>query len=63
MDLTTITTFISSVGFPIAMCAALFIYMTKQEERHSEDKAKMIEAINNNTTVLAEIKTMLGGTK
>lgn len=52
---------IQSVGFPIVCCGALFWYMIKQRDVHKEETDKMTTAINNNTQVLTEIITMLGG--
>lgn len=50
---------ISNVGFPIAMCLLLFYNMREQNAQHKEEMQKMSEAVNNNTTVLQEIKTFL----
>lgn len=55
MDITTITTLIGSLGFPIVCCIALFWYMTKNQEAHKEEMDKMSEAINNNTSVMNQL--------
>lgn len=60
MDLNTVMTAISSLGFPIAMCIAMFWYMTKQTETHKEEVAKMTEALNNNTLALNRLETKMG---
>lgn len=52
---------IQSVGFPIVCCGALFWYMIKQRDVHKDEMDKMTTAINNNTQVLTQIITMLGG--
>lgn len=52
---------LANFGFPVAMCAALFWYINKSEERHREEVAKLTEALNNNTLIMTEIRTMLGG--
>lgn len=52
---------IQSVGFPIVCCGALFWYMIKQRDAHKDEMDKMTTAINNNTQVLTQIITMLGG--
>lgn len=52
---------IQSVGFPIVGCGALFWYMIKQRDVHKDEMDKMTTAINNNTQVLTQIITMLGG--
>lgn len=50
-----VMTAISTVGFPIVMCAALFWKMDKQDEEHKEEMEKTAEAINNNTLVIREL--------
>ena len=59
MDYTAFTTFINSVGFPIACVVAMWVMLNKEREAHKEETDKMIEALNNNTVVLESIKTML----
>ena len=59
MDYTVFTTFINSVGFPIACVIAMWFMLNKEREAHKEETDKMIEALNNNTVVLESIKTML----
>ena len=57
---------ITTVGFPIVACIALFYYIYKQSERHKEEINKLTEmhkeelnaitqALNNNTVVLAKL--------
>lgn len=46
MTVTDITTLVSSVGFPICMCGAMFWYMIKQNESHKEETDAMKAAIN-----------------
>lgn len=41
-----IVTAISTVGFPIVMCGALFWYMIKQNEMHQTESREMKDAIN-----------------
>lgn len=45
MDMNAITTLISSVGFPIAACIALFWYLTKQTDLHREEVDSLKSAI------------------
>lgn len=54
-----VITAISTVGFPIVMCAALFWKMDKQDKEHKEEMNKSTEAINNNTVVLQKLMQML----
>lgn len=62
MDIQGIITAISTVGFPIVMCGALFWYMINQRDVHKEEISKMTEAINNNTLALQKLLDKLGGT-
>ena len=48
MDYANVVTFISSVGFPIVACCALFWQNTK-----------MTEAINNNTAALRDLQRQI----
>jgi hypothetical protein len=48
MDVQSISTFISTVGFPIAACIALYL-----------QNVKMSEALNNNTLALTELSTLI----
>lgn len=54
-----VITAISTVGFPIVMCGALFWKMDKQDKEHKEEINKSTEAINNNTVVLQKLMQML----
>lgn len=60
MDWNMISTIISSVGFPIACCAALFYQMNKQSEQHKEEMDKVTQALNNNTLALNRIEVKIG---
>lgn len=55
-----IMTAISTVGFPIVMCAALFWKMDNQDKEHKEEMRKTAEAINNNTLVIRELVDKFG---
>lgn len=46
MTINDVTTLISTVGFPICMCGAMFWYMIKQNEAHKEETDSMKAAIN-----------------
>lgn len=63
MDLTNITSIVSQVGFPIACCIYLIYSNNKQNEKSAEEIEKLRTAIDNNTRVMIELKTMLGGCK
>ena len=55
MDANTITTIVSTVGFPIAMCIGMLFYGYKQQENHKEETEKFTEALNRNTLVLQKL--------
>ena len=55
MDFTTISQLISSVGFPIAACVALFWQMTKASERPMEEMNALKESLNQNTLAITKL--------
>ena len=59
MDANTIIQIISSLGFPIVMCGALFWYMVKQRQAHQEETEHLKETIEKNKKVLAELTTLI----
>lgn len=59
MDVNAITTLVSNVGFPVAICIALFFYMEKQNERHQQETDKLDETVQSNTKVLTELCTLI----
>lgn len=52
MDFTTISTFITSVGFPIVACYAMFKYI-------SNTQAKFDETLDKNNIILTELTTLI----
>lgn len=46
MTVNDAATLISSVGFPICMCGAMFWYMIKENESHKAEASEMKSAIN-----------------
>ena len=59
MELTQLTPIISSLGFPIAACIALFYYLNKERENHKEEIDALRNCINENNNVLSALKTLL----
>lgn len=59
MDANTIIQIISSLGFPIVMCVALFWYMVKQRQAHQDEMEHLKDTIGENTKVLAELTTLI----
>ena len=58
--MTTITQFVSTLGFPIAVCLVCFWYINKREGQHKEELTKLSEAITNNTLVMQKLVDRLG---
>ena len=59
MDANGLISLISNVGFPVAVCVALFFYMEKQNERHQNETDKLNETVHSNTKVLTELCTLI----
>lgn len=60
MDFTTVTQFVSTLGFPIAVCLICFWYINKREEQHKDEVTELAKAINNNTLVMQKLVDSLG---
>lgn len=60
MDMSAITTLISSVGFPIACCVYLIYSNQKTSEKHAEEVEKLRETVDNNTKVMLKLCNKLG---
>lgn len=50
-----LSTLISTLGFPIAMCLIMCYYINKINDAHMEETDKFAEALNNNTVVLQKL--------
>lgn len=61
MDTNVIVQLVSSLGFPIACCIAMFWQNNRLNETHKEEVSKLNEALNNNTIALNRIIDKLGG--
>ena len=59
MDYSTAAQLIGSLGFPIMACIGLFYYLTKEQESHKQEMNTVTEALNRNTEVMIELKTIL----
>ena len=57
--MSTITQLISTIGFPIAMCIYLLIYIKSFDEKYCEKLDSMAKAIENNTLVISKLMTMM----
>ena len=59
MDISTIAQLISTIGFPIAMCIYLLIYIKSFDEKYCEKLDSMAKAIENNTLVITKLMSAL----
>ena len=59
MDITLISDFIGTMGFPIFCVVAMFWMWNKEREEHKVESDKWCEAINNNTRIMERIYTKL----
>lgn len=50
-----LSSLISTLGFPIAMCLIMCYYINKISESHKEETDKFAAALNNNTVVLQKL--------
>lgn len=57
----TIITAVSTLGFPIVMCGALFWYMIQQRKDHKEEVEKLTTALENNTVAVTKLTDYIKG--
>lgn len=50
---------ISNLGFPIAMCVAMFYYMINQNKQHEQSLDDLRTTLEENTKVLTELTTLI----
>jgi hypothetical protein len=55
MDFSAVSQLISSVGFPIAACVALFWQMNKESTQHKEEMDALKESLNQNTLAITKL--------
>lgn len=55
MDFSAVSQLISSVGFPIAACVALFWQMNKEITQHKEEMDALKESLNQNTLAITKL--------
>ena len=59
MDVNTVIQLVTTLGFPIVCCVALFWRMIKSDENHKEEMEKLSEALNNNTLAINKLNERL----
>ena len=55
MGVNDVVTIISTGGFPIAACVALFWQTNEMQKNHKEEMDGVKEALNNNTLVVQKL--------
>lgn len=55
MGVNDVVSIISTVGFPIAACVALFCQSNQMQKQHKEEMDGVKEALNNNTLVVQKL--------
>ena len=59
MDVNTVIQLVTTLGFPIVCCIALFWRMIKSDAQHKEEMDKLSEALNNNTLAINKLNERL----
>jgi len=59
MDVQTISQLISTIGFPIAACCAIFYMMNKEREDHKNEVSTLKDVISNINETLASLKQLI----
>lgn len=59
MDAGQIIDLVSSLGFPVVMCAALFYYMINQRKAYTAELDNLRTTLEENTKVLTELSTLI----
>ena len=59
MDMSMLISAIGSVGFPIVACGYMFWIHSESETRHSDERAKMTEALTSMNEMLRHICSIL----
>lgn len=59
MEMNIILQAISTVGFPICACGALFWMVNKQDEQHRHEVDQLRQVLEANTQALTELKDMI----
>lgn len=59
MELSELGQLIGTLGFPIVACCAVFWYLQKESENHKQEMNSMRDAVNANTSVIAELKMIM----
>ena len=58
-DVNVLIQAISTVGFPIVMCAIMFWFLNKEQENHKAEMLSLKEVISENNSVLVGLKQLI----
>ena len=58
-DVNVLIQAISTVGFPIVMCAIMFWFLNKEQENHKAEMLSLKEVISENNAVLVGLKQLI----
>lgn len=59
MEVNDIIQVVSTLGFPVVMCALLFWYMVRIQEAHKEEMNALKDSLNQNTLALTELRDVI----
>lgn len=59
MDANALMQAVGTLGFPIVMCGVMFWYLQEEQKAHKAEMQLMTEALDRNTNVLIELKTII----
>lgn len=59
MDINTVSTVISNVGFPIAACVALYVMVNNITKEHKTEIDALRKTIEENTVVLTRLESII----
>lgn len=63
MEMDAIVTLITGVGFPIAMCVLLFMYMEDEKKNHKEEIKGLQEVLTDLKISITQLIDKIGGKK
>lgn len=58
-DVNVLIQAISTVGFPIVMCAIMLWFLNKEQENHKAEMLSLKEVISENNAVLVGLKQLI----
>lgn len=59
MDANTITTLISTLGFPIVACIYMAYLVKDMNEKHANEMSSIKDALNANTSAIDKLETLI----